>query len=303
MSEPLVSVLITCYNREKFLAESIESVLASTYKNFELIIVDDCSTDNSAVIAKTYEKIDDRIKVYINEQNLTQFPNRNKAASYAKGKYIKYVDSDDLIFSWTLTYCVSLMQKYPKAGMGIQYLKNEITDEYLSAKAAIQKSFFKSTFLNAAPMAIILRTDFFKDHGYFNTGYGVPSDMYFNYTMASSYPVVLLKKEFFYYRKHEGQELNNRFSYVCYNYKFMQDALKFPNFPVNKAQKKFLLHRAEYYYVKDFLVYLKKNKNLKKAWKAYSVSGMNLFKMVKGGVNLSLVKLGLRKFKLPTIEI
>ena len=81
--DPLVSLLMTAFNREKYIAEAIESVLASTYTNFELIVVDDCSKDATVEIARKYEKQDERIKVYINEINLGQFPNRNKAAEYA----------------------------------------------------------------------------------------------------------------------------------------------------------------------------------------------------------------------------
>src|SRR5258708_39815278 len=101
-SDPLVSILMTAYNREKYIAEAIESVLTSSYTNFELIIVDDCSTDNTLTIAKSYEKNDARIKVYLNEKNLKDYPNRNRAASHAKGKYIKYLDYDDKINNWGL---------------------------------------------------------------------------------------------------------------------------------------------------------------------------------------------------------
>lgn len=66
--QPLLSVLMTAFNREKYIAEAIESVLASTYTNFELIIVDDCSKDNTVNIAKSYEQKDQRVKVYINEK-------------------------------------------------------------------------------------------------------------------------------------------------------------------------------------------------------------------------------------------
>ena len=89
---PLVSVLMTAWNRQEFIAEAIESVLASTYNNFELIIVDDCSTDNTVAIARTYQEQDTRIKIFQNEKNLGDYPNRNKAVSYASGKYIKYLD-------------------------------------------------------------------------------------------------------------------------------------------------------------------------------------------------------------------
>ena len=88
---------MTEFKRDNFIKEAIESVLNSTYQNFELIIVDDASTDQTVSIAKEFALRDQRIKVYVNDQNLGDYPNRNKAASYAIGKYIKYLDSDDRI--------------------------------------------------------------------------------------------------------------------------------------------------------------------------------------------------------------
>jgi glycosyltransferase involved in cell wall biosynthesis len=69
VSTPLVSVLMTSYNREKYIGEAIESVLESTYNNFELIIVDDCSTDNTVKIAKSFAEKDARVKVFCNDKN------------------------------------------------------------------------------------------------------------------------------------------------------------------------------------------------------------------------------------------
>ena len=83
-----MSVLMTAYNREKYIGEAIESVLASSYTNFELLIVDDGSKDNTITIAQSFEQKDSRIKVYINKKNLGDYPNRNYAASLATGKYI-----------------------------------------------------------------------------------------------------------------------------------------------------------------------------------------------------------------------
>src|SRR5450631_4104476 len=110
---PLVSVLMTSYNHDEYIAEAIESVLNSTYTNFELIIVDDISKDNSVEIARSYELKDKRIRLFVNEKNLGDYPNRNRAASYAKGKYLKYVDCDDKLFDFSLQYCVQQMEKYP----------------------------------------------------------------------------------------------------------------------------------------------------------------------------------------------
>ena len=65
-------------------------------------------------IAKSYEQKDARIKVYVNDKNLGDYPNRNKAASYAKGKYIKYLDADDLIYPHGLEVMVHTMEQFPR---------------------------------------------------------------------------------------------------------------------------------------------------------------------------------------------
>lgn len=295
--QPLVSILMTAFNREKFIAEAIESVLVSRYENFELIIVDDASSDNTLPIAKRFAEQDQRIKVYKNEQNLSQFPNRNKAASLAKGKYIKYVDSDDAILPFTIEYCVEMMEKYPDAGMGILYLKNKIKEDYLHPKDTIQKNFFESRILHVGPIGTILNRKRFEEAGFFNPGYGVPSDMYFNLKMASLYPTVLLKRDFFYYRVHEGQEFNNRYSYVCNNYKYLSDALKLPGFPLNQEQKKYILRKAEFYYVKDLMLYLKSSKDIKNTMKALSISGMRFLNLLRGFTNLLMMKCGYQKYR------
>lgn len=118
MPPPVVSVLMTVYNRERYLAAAIESVLNQTFRDFELIVVDDASTDRSVVIARQFEQ-DSRVQVYVNDQNLGDYPNRNKAASYARGKYLKYVDADDLIYPHCLGLMVEGMDAFPEAALGI----------------------------------------------------------------------------------------------------------------------------------------------------------------------------------------
>ncbi len=282
IENPLVSVLMTAFNREQFIAESIESVLFSTYTNFELIIVDDGSKDNTVKIARSYGEKDGRVKVYVNEQNLGQFPNRNKAALYAKGKYIKYLDSDDKIYDWGLAYCVEMMEKYPGAGMGIFKLKKEIKHEYLSSGEAININYFNKQILDIGPSGTILKRSAFEEVGNYKADYGVPSDMYFNLKMASSFPIVLLEKEFFYYRVHDGQELQNTYSYVCYNYKYLYDALMIPNFPLTAEQKKVILKKAKRSFVRTFIKYIKETGDIIKAIKAIKISGIGFTGFVRG---------------------
>ncbi|MDD3603500.1 MAG: glycosyltransferase family 2 protein [Sulfurovum sp.] len=93
---PLVSVLIPLYNAEQYLSECLDSVINQTYKNIEIIIVNDGSTDNSLSIAESYAKQYSCIKVY-SQENSGASSARNKAFSFSKGDYIQYFDADDIM--------------------------------------------------------------------------------------------------------------------------------------------------------------------------------------------------------------
>lgn len=92
---PLVTVYMPTHNRSDLLSRAIESVQAQTYSNFELIIVDDCSTDNTEAVMQTYQDQDYRIKYIKNKQNLGACASRNKAIRAAQGEFITGLDDDD----------------------------------------------------------------------------------------------------------------------------------------------------------------------------------------------------------------
>ncbi len=94
---PKISIIVCVYNSEKFLKKCIESILNQTFKDFELIIVDDGSTDDSEKIYRDFEKIDKRIKIIKKEINSGQSDTRNIGLDKASGNYICFVDSDDWI--------------------------------------------------------------------------------------------------------------------------------------------------------------------------------------------------------------
>lgn len=96
MTNPTVSIISPCYNQEKYLADTIDSVLAQTYQNWEMIIVDDGSTDDSATIAQSYANKDNRIK-YFYQRNAGPSAARNKGVCKSKGKYLFFLDGDDII--------------------------------------------------------------------------------------------------------------------------------------------------------------------------------------------------------------
>ena len=96
MKKPKVSIIMPVYNSEKFLEDSIKSILNQNLKEFEFIIVDDKSTDNSIKIINKYKKEDKRIILMKNKKNLGQAYSRNKGLKKARGKYVAILDSDDL---------------------------------------------------------------------------------------------------------------------------------------------------------------------------------------------------------------
>lgn len=100
--EELISIVLPVYNGERYLRESIDSVLNQTYRNWELIIVDDCSTDSSAKIAREYTKKDKRIYYYRNENNLRLPRNLNKGFKLARGNYLTWTSDDNRFKSTAL---------------------------------------------------------------------------------------------------------------------------------------------------------------------------------------------------------
>jgi glycosyltransferase involved in cell wall biosynthesis len=114
--EPIVSVMMPTYNRAAFLKEAVDSVLAQSFSDFEILILDNCSTDNTHAVVSEYT--DSRIRYIVNSSNLGMIGNHNKALEAARGKYI-YVFSDDDIMSDVdnLLLKVNVMDKYPSVGL------------------------------------------------------------------------------------------------------------------------------------------------------------------------------------------
>jgi glycosyltransferase involved in cell wall biosynthesis len=131
MSEnPLFSVLISCYNTEKYIAETIESLLKQTYQNFEVIIIDDASTDDSLCIIKSFA--DPRIKIFRNPSNMGVGYSFNRCVSLASGVLAGFVGSDDTLELNALEIMVRAHQANPKASL--IYSTHYVCDENLNIR-------------------------------------------------------------------------------------------------------------------------------------------------------------------------
>lgn len=112
-----ITVFMPVYNTEKFVGKAIDSILAQTYVDFELLILDDCSTDRSFEICQDYAKMDSRVRLIRNEQNLGMMGNWNRGIKLAKGEFWAKLDADDIWGADMLEECMHVMEEYPEVGM------------------------------------------------------------------------------------------------------------------------------------------------------------------------------------------
>src|SRR5258708_27556503 len=182
---------MTAYNREGLVARAIDSVLASTFSDLELIVVDDASRDGTADVARRHATGDSAVKVFVNESNLGDYPNRNRAASYATGKYLKYVVSDDFIYPPGLQVMVDCMEAFPAAALGLSAVPDASTPYpfMLSPAEAYRAHFFKRDLLGRAPGSTIIKRSAFEEVGGFS-GVRQVGDHELWMKMARRFPIV-----------------------------------------------------------------------------------------------------------------
>ena len=124
ISQELVSIIMPAYNAEKTLAQAVNSVLAQTYKNFELLIIDDCSTDSTSTLAHSFS--DSRIRVLTNRENSGACRTRHNGAAQAKGNWLAFLDSDD---AWAADKLEKQMQLQQKRNADLVFTGSAFMDQ------------------------------------------------------------------------------------------------------------------------------------------------------------------------------
>lgn len=193
---PLISILTTVYNRQDVVHETILSVLNNGCDDFEYIIVDDCSTDRSWEVIQKWASIDSRIRAFRNKTNLGDYPNRNCAAAYAQGKYLKYVDSDDLLLHGRLGIFVRAMEKHPTASYAITAERTQLLSP---REIAIRAIFDFKRAIGGAPGNLIIRTEAFREIGGFASFPGT-GDYELQCNLAEKSPILLVESDFIHSR-------------------------------------------------------------------------------------------------------
>ena len=175
-----ISIIIPVYNSEKYLSKCIDSILNQTYKDFELLLINDGSKDNSLSIMKEYSLKDNRIKV-IDQKNMGVAKTRNKGIELATGEYITFIDNDDTIQIDYLEKFLSNCEKYDMVIGGYRRIDNngKIINIYQP------KNTFWAKYTFITPWARIFRREFLIDNDIKFLSSPIGEDVYFNLSIYS----------------------------------------------------------------------------------------------------------------------
>lgn len=248
--DDLVSVLMATYNRDKYLSIAIESVLSQTYKNIELIIVDDGSTDQTKTIINKYQQKYNFIR-YFFQENQGLATARNTGISSAKGKYLTFLDDDDLYMPYTVERLLLAIKGQPENikmvyGDQISFLdninessRNEETKSYFipllrNYKKGLKKvnerfpdSLLPLQYLVLCPIVpgqVIIEKDALIAIGMFNPAFRQADDYDAWTRLIAKYQIASINIPVLFYRRHEQQSTENK---AVYRYFSDKVCLKF----------------------------------------------------------------------------
>lgn len=217
----MISIIIPAYNSEKYIIETINSVLAQTYKDWELLIVDDCSTDDTAKIIKSYVKKDNRIKYFKTDKNTGAFCARNIGIKKAVGDFICFLDSDDVWTKDKLKTQLQFMQNNicDVSSHGYDYIDetgNKIKGKVLPLKQFTLKSYMSNTCISMDTVMLNIKT---MGKQYFPPVERREDCAFWIDLLGQGYSIYGMDKIMASYRLHKNQVSNNKIDMALLNFK------------------------------------------------------------------------------------
>lgn len=205
---PLVSVIMAAYNCEKYIGEAIESVIAQTYPHWELLCIDDCSTDGTREIIRRYADADGRVRLLPNEQNMGAAATRNRGIEAARGEFIAILDSDDVSMPDRLERSLAMFRKHPEVvlvGSGARLIDGEGNDKGLWHKHRIVHS------------SVMIRSSTLDQTGGYDEFFRYGHDVDLLRRLSLRGPFYLLRHPTVYYRRHgAGISLDHSIEQAAY---------------------------------------------------------------------------------------
>lgn len=291
MNTPLVSVIMNCYNGEKYLSEAIQSVIDQTYSNWEIIFWDNCSTDSSSSIALSYK--DDRIKYFRNEINESLGTARNKAIIEAKGDYIAFLDTDDFWLSDKLTKQIRSIENIPNVGLVYSdfyflYQESNIVKQYslminnkVVPSGYILKELLRENIVNW--QTILINRKIVKKELRFNESFSFVEDYELLLRLAVKYYFLYINEPLVYYRVHQMSITSTRFDIQSSELRVLYNEIE------SILPSKYLKYRK--YIIASALFYELKGFYSQKKYVKFSYVFIKLFTFLP----LYLIKIFLRK--------
>jgi glycosyltransferase involved in cell wall biosynthesis len=214
-NQPLVSIVTPVYNGGKFLDECIRSVLFQTYRNWEYIILNNSSTDNTLEIAEKYAAKDNRIRIFNTEALLPIMKNWNLALRHLspESRYCKVVHADDVLFSKCLDEMVNLAEKHPTVGVVGSYGFSggrvvcrglPLSTEFLSGKDLCRMTLLNRVNCFWSPSSLLIRSDLIRKRPCFYQGQHLHADVDACYEVLKESDFGFVHQILTFIRKHEG---------------------------------------------------------------------------------------------------
>jgi glycosyltransferase involved in cell wall biosynthesis len=203
-SSPAATIAMVTYNSARFLREAIDSVLAQDFTDFELLICDDGSRDATWEIIQSYD--DPRIRAVRNEVNVGEYRNRNRALALARGRYLMYLDGDDVLYPHGLAIMVRTMEQFPRAGFatGVPPCEKFIYPVELTPHDFCACAYFGPPVIGNDFTQLFFRTSTLRELGGFDVRYRT-GDTHIQYSLGMRTPCVLFGGGLAWWRRRSGQ--------------------------------------------------------------------------------------------------
>lgn len=214
-ARPLVSVIMPTYNRANYLAEAITSVVEQSYGNFELLIIDNGSTDQTRAIVESYH--DSRIRYFYQENSGSPVSPRNRGFRNARGEIISFLDSDDIWLPDKLLSQVAQFEQFPSVGLVYSdcllidhtgRVGGRYSDYHRPHHGQILEPLLRSNFIPAVSVA--LRKRMLVEFGYLDEAYLIAHDLDLYLKIANSYPINYIDRPLAKLRIHDVSLTRNR---------------------------------------------------------------------------------------------
>ena len=268
-----IFVLIPVFNAGKFLAQAIESVLSQTYRDWKLLVLDDCSTDESFLVAQHYSQVDTRIEVQRNDSNLGMLANWNKGLSLCNHEYFVKLDADDFWHPFMLEKAMGVLTRFPDVALVFsKYCKVDVAGQKIPGSEIVLPEFARNLPFSCIPLVksgasqvlsfevlrqglSIIRKKIVDQIGPYRqlitpeTQGATDTEFYFRVGCHSN--IYCMDEMYYFYRVHEGsvtqidqrRNLSERKMFeiksVIYDYYYNQNKITYSEWRKNKRQINF----------------------------------------------------------------